>query len=187
MSDLLTFNEEIHEYRYEGRKVPSVTGILSSLDFIEDEFFTLESQERGIKVHRITELYDLGSLDEDTVDPRLAGYLKAWITFQEATGLVFTMIEHRVYHPGFAYAGTLDRKGVDKKGHTILLDIKTGVKAVWHQYQLGGYALCCQPADELMTVHLMEDGQFRVEEHNKNEAISGWRAIIQTYNLRENR
>ena len=186
MPDILTFNEDLHEYRLNERKIPSVTQILADLSFIDDSFFTLESRERGRKVHKITELYDDGSLDTETVDPRLKGYLDAWIAFCNAVSFVPTMIEKRVFHSHLFYAGTLDRKGVNGKGKSVLLDIKTGVQSGWHPYQLGGYALC-EDADELLTVYLKEDGKFRVEEHDKKKSINGWLNIVQTYNIREGR
>lgn len=186
MPDVLTFDEDTHTYKYGDRIAPSVTQILGSLGFIEDEFFTLESQIRGKLVHKITELYDDDSLDMETVDPRLKGYLDAWIAFCNAVSFVPTMIEKRVFNAHLFYAGTLDRKGVNGKGKSVLLDIKTGVPAIFHAFQLGGYTLC-EDADELLTVYLKEDGKFRVEEHDKKKSIPGWLNIVQTYNIREGR
>ena len=186
MADILTFDEDLHEYRLNDRKIPSVTQILASLGFIDDSFFTLESRERGRKVHKITELYDDDSLDMETVDPRLKGYLDAWISFCKATSFVPTMIEKRVFNSHLFYAGTLDRKGVNGKGKSVILDIKSGVPANWHAFQCSAYTLC-EDADELLTVYLKEDGKFRVEEHEKKKSINGWLNIVQTYNIREGR
>ena len=184
MPDILTFNEDLHEYRLNERKIPSVTQILADLSFIDDSFFTLESRERGRKVHKITELYDDGSLDMETVDPRLKGYLDAWISFVRKEGFAWIAIEKRIFHPTYWYAGTLDRKGVNQRGKTILLDIKTGVPSKWHSFQLGGYLLC-EPADEIWTIHLKKDGRFSVEYHKKDEAVADWKAIAWTFRLRE--
>ena len=182
----LEFDEDTHTYRSGTRLVPSVTHILADLGFIDTSFFTEESADRGRKVHKLCELYDNETLDEESIDPRLKGYLDAWIAFCEAEGFAWTMIEKKVFNERSWYAGTLDRKGVNRRGKTILLDIKTGGPAPWHAYQLGGY-LTCEPADEIQTVHLSKDGTFSLQYHDETEAIYDWRAIMHVYNLREGR
>ena len=184
MIDALTFDEDTHTYRMGERIVPSVTQILADLGFINTDFFDDASADRGRKVHKLTELWDQEALDEDSVDPRLKGYLDAWISFVRKEGFAWIAIEKRIFHPTYWYAGTLDRKGVNQRGKTILLDIKTGVPSKWHSFQLGGYLLC-EPADEIWTVHLKKDGRFSVEYHKKDESIADWKAIAWTFRLRE--
>ena len=184
----LTFNEEIHEYRLDGRRLPSVTTILSEMDFIDSTWFTEESRQRGIIVHRLCELDDLGSLNPESVDPRLKGYLRAWQKYRDAEDLCFTHIEHRMASSRMGYAGTCDRVGIDRKGRTILIDIKTGSQS-WHiEFQLSAYRFLLGESGignirSNLSIHLREDGEFQVQEWE--HAPQDWMAILRTYHIRE--
>ena len=54
MASELTFDEEKHEYRLDGEVLPSVTGILREMGFVDDTYFTEDSAARGTAVHRAT-------------------------------------------------------------------------------------------------------------------------------------
>ena len=188
MADILTFNEDLHEYRLNERKIPSVTQILSDLGFIDDSFFTLESRERGRKVHKITELYDYGSLDTETVDPRLKGYLDAWIAFCGQVGIIWTHIEHKM-GSRFGYAGTCDRIGITGKGKRWLIDIKSSLYIPsWIEYQLTAYRCLAEESgigniDENISVHLSADGKYRVQEWEYSP--NDWMAMLSVYSIKK--
>jgi hypothetical protein len=120
----LVFDEARHEYRYDGVLVPSVTGILKPLvDYsaINPEVLARASA-LGTLVHQTTELYDLGTLDEDDLDPILVPYLNGWKRFREEVGFVPATIEKRMYHP-LGFCGTSDRTGAIR-GVKAVVDIK---------------------------------------------------------------
>jgi hypothetical protein len=123
----LTFDEEKHEYRLDGRVIPSVTQVLKAAGMIDDQWFDEWSRERGKAVHKATELDDRGELDESTIDPRIAGYLDAWRRFIFETGWKSNEIEKLVFSRFAWFAGTLDRIGrfPTDRGLSIV-DIKTG-------------------------------------------------------------
>lgn len=179
----LTFTAETHEYQLDGKKVPSVTQVLSEMGFIDTRWFTEESRERGTLVHKLCELHDLGVLDEESVDPRLAGYLAAWKSFGVKTEFVWTSVEKPLAHPLFRYAGTPDRIGISGKGIKTLIDIKSGPPSLWHCFQIGGY-LAMDQCEDARTVHLSSDGSFTVEQYEIEENIFDWKAIYRTYQLK---
>ncbi len=120
----LVFDEARHEYRYDGVLVPSVTGILKPLvDYsgIKPDVLA-RAAALGTLVHQTTELYDLGTLDEDDLDPILVPYLNGWKRFREEVGFVPDTIEKRMYHP-LGYCGTSDRTGAIR-GVKSVVDIK---------------------------------------------------------------
>ncbi|MHB8371034.1 MAG: PD-(D/E)XK nuclease family protein [Leptospirales bacterium] len=185
MSNLI-FDAEAHVYTVNGKVLPSVTEILSKLGFIDTKWFTEESRERGTVVHKICEMYDIGTLDEESVDPRLSGYLEAWKDFSIKMEFVWTHIEHKM--ASRLFAGTCDRVGIDRKGKTFLLDIKTGkYPSMWIGWQLAAYRTLLEAEgiriDEQASVHLSEDGTFDLQlwEHVPED----WKAIVRTYHLRE--
>jgi hypothetical protein len=122
---MLTFDEARHEYRFNGELIPSVTGVLKPLvDYSGIHPDVLKrASELGTLVHKTTELYDEGVLDEDDLDPILRPYLDGWKLFRHEVGFVPDTIEKRMYHPTFRYCGTSDRTGAIR-GHKAVVDIK---------------------------------------------------------------
>jgi hypothetical protein len=121
----LTFDEAQHEYRFDGRVIPSVTQILSPLvDYSMVPPATLErARQLGTAVHRMTELHDNDDLDEDSLSDELRPYLVGWKKFRQEANFEPITVEHRMFHRGLGYAGTSDRAGV-VKGRLAVLDIK---------------------------------------------------------------
>lgn len=126
----LSFDQDLHEYRNGGDLIPHVTGLLDEFglcDYSMVPVHTLEYKRLiGIAVHKATELYDIGSLDFNTLDPLIRGYVHAWIQFRVDTGFVPQHIELRMMSRRWRFAGTLDRQGL-YSGRQTILDIKTSV------------------------------------------------------------
>ena len=166
---MLTFDDQKHEYRYNGAVVPGVTGILSpliDLRFVNHEVLAA-AQDFGTAVHLACELHDQRRLDHATLDPALSPYLDGWMQFNQDHQCVWNGIEERVYHPTMRYAGTLDRRGkVDGRG--AIVDIKSGTSlfasvgpqlAAYSQAiaaQSGRAAMAC--ADQRFAVRLFPGG-----------------------------
>ena len=124
---VLTFDAEKHEYRVDGKVVPSVTQILRPLmDFSFVKPDVLEAAANfGTAVHRACELDDLGELDPDSLDPALDPYLAGWRKFCREHECQWEAIEKTVLHGSMRYAGTLDRAGT-VKGVGSIVDLKSG-------------------------------------------------------------
>lgn len=124
------FNEERHEYRVNGLIVPSVTQVLSSVGLPDLSGVPADLLEwkagLGTAVHKATELDDAWDLDEDYLDPAIMPYLQAYRRFKLESKFKAVLIEGKVYHNIFGYAGTFDRTGFlnNKK---VLIDFKTGL------------------------------------------------------------
>ena len=135
---MLTFKEELHEYRWDDSRVPNVTTIikpLRNMGYIEPETLR-RNREFGKAVHLMTELYDREELDEVTLDDVLKPYLEGYKLFLEREGFVIESIEEMVYSKKYRYAGKLDRIGLLQKGKGKLkkwvwavVDYKTGAIA----------------------------------------------------------
>lgn len=121
----LTFDEAAHEYRLDGRRLPSVTQLLAPLvDYSKVPRETLErAQALGTAVHRMTELYDNDDLDEESLSDELRPYLASWLRFRTECQFEPVTIEHRMSHPLYRYAGTSDRTGIIK-GRLAVVDLK---------------------------------------------------------------
>lgn len=121
----LIFDPVEHSYTVGAQRVPGVTAVLSPLvDFSMVPKAVLErAQQLGTAVHRMTELFDLDDLDEDSLSDELLPFLTAWRKFRAETGFVPELIEQRFHHPALRFAGTLDRTGLIG-GRRAVIDIK---------------------------------------------------------------
>lgn len=168
MADLLTFDADKHEYRYNGAVVPSVTHICR---FIRDTGsvpkWTLDAAaERGRRVHEYCELYDYGALP-DEIEYDLAPYVRAYIAFLRDYRIKEWM--HSEYIMGASeYAGTADRIGyID--GKLCIVDLKTTASLDKRSImaQLEGYRWLFEAesgltVDRMFPVQLKKDGTYTV-------------------------
>lgn len=161
----LTFDEATHVYRMNGDVVPSVTQVLAPLcNFSAVPAGVLAAASAfGTAVHKACELFDLGTLDEEALDPALTPYLAAWKQFSFDYMVTWDLVEELVYHPGMRYAGTLDRYGW-VKGNQTVVDIKSSANLYPSVGpQLAGYKAAIPGAStttERMAVQLKGDGTY---------------------------
>jgi hypothetical protein len=108
---------------------------------------------RGSHIHKATELYDLGTLDEESVDPLISGYLESYKLLCKKYSP--EEIEISAYDPIYGYCGTLDRPDID---------LKSGAPAKWHKIQAGAYwglkKLAGLGAEPMSAVYLQPDGSM---------------------------
>ncbi|MGE0799914.1 MAG: hypothetical protein AB7G13_11655 [Lautropia sp.] len=109
---MLRFLSESHQYFDEHGELPAVSRLLEPL--YRDIFTGIPAEtmrakaELGTCVHAACELDCLGTLDEASVDPAVAGYLAAWRRFRAEKRPEILAVEQRLAHPTLRYAGTLD-------------------------------------------------------------------------------
>lgn len=122
--DGLDFRDDIHEYRYRGALVPSVTQILAPLSAIEyrgvDAAVLDRAATLGKAVHKMIELDLRNDLDVDSLGDELQPYYTAWKSFQTLSGFECELSEQRVYSKRYGYAGTLDLAGRLNGRHAII-------------------------------------------------------------------
>lgn len=170
----LEFDELSHTYWFNGQVVPSVTRVMRPLDsyYRAAEKTLRPYAQRGTAVHELTEAYDVTGNKPLGMDPKYAGYLKAWVDFRRDHAFKPIAIEERVFHPEHLYAGTIDRVGV-LRGEVAIVDIKTSAKlgpAVG--VQLAAYADAWnfdpsnREANARYAVQLCEDGTYRLVEYD---------------------
>jgi hypothetical protein len=168
----LTFEPEIHTYHMYGRRVPSVTGILTeALGGFENvrPSVLLAASSRGTLVHLATELDDLGTLDESSIGEDLKGYLQAWRRFKACAKVKVLLTERRLYHEDLKYAGTTD-KIVDIGGRLSVLDVKSGSVMPSHGPQTAAYQNIVSQRLDISDigrgcVYLRDTGEYTYKTH----------------------
>jgi hypothetical protein len=126
MRGVIQFDEALHEYRVDGRRLPSVTEILkplyTDLRFVDKDLLDYAGS-RGTAVHKAVELHVLGTLDYSSLQGEVADYFEQYLAFEADTGFQPVISELRVSSK-LGYAGTLDLGGY-LNGKFALVDLKT--------------------------------------------------------------
>lgn len=168
---MLSFDSDLHEYKLDNVKVPSVTQVLNEAGIIKGAFYTDYARERGTATHMACEFHDQNDLDESTIDPDVLPRLEAWKRFVLESGIEILEIEKRVFSSAYQFAGTLDRFG--KMSCHAILDIKTSeTKQAWWGIQLAGYELALREMVpdlgiiKRFAVQLFSSGQYKLTEYN---------------------
>lgn len=107
--DGLEFEQADHVYRVNGNVLPSITQIPKRAGMTEFRDGMEWYMDRGSALHKATELYDKGTLDEDTIDPEISGEFSAYKKFRSEANITIRSIEIRLWSPQYKFAGTLDR------------------------------------------------------------------------------
>ena len=119
------FREDNHTYHVMGVEVPSVTRILKSItNFGGIPGHILEKARiRGQNVHAAVDLYDSGQLNEETLHPEIAAYLKGYKKFLHESAAVVIASELIVHSPTYKFAGRVDKVFLLRDKYTIV-DVK---------------------------------------------------------------
>lgn len=165
------FDQDTHTYTVGGIIWPSVTQILGvfdhGLDRIDQDLLDRKSM-LGRAVHRACELDDKGELDRATLHPVVAPYLEQWRKFRRDLRVEVLDNEHIVVNPMHKYVGTNDRLVGFSKFSRAVLDIKSGMKRRFHEWQTGGYKAAADrydaPVDGRCCLYLTPD-KYRLEIH----------------------
>lgn len=167
IGQVFTFDAQAHVYYLDGVRIPGVTTILKEAGLVPNYGGFGQAQHRGLHVHSACEFLDLNDLDWSSVYPEYQDYVRAYQRFLEESGFKPELIEFQGFHPGYRFAGTLDRVG-QMNGERWVLDIKTGGAAEWHHLQTAGYQLLREEWSEYRrgSVYLNENGSYNFKEHD---------------------
>lgn len=181
---MLTFEAETHTYKYYDVVVPSVTQVLDGLeDLSMIPAAVLENKRQiGTAVHMASELDDLGTLDESTVDPAVVPYLDAWRLFKQEHQPEVIAIELKLFHDIHRYAGTVDRVLI-MNGITTVADIKArtslspvvGLQLAAYEELYKQNSMAKQLLDnktQRIAIQLMPDGKYKIKSYNDRRDIA---------------
>ena len=186
MSDL-AFNAEKHEYRLDGRLVPSVTQIIRAVlpGWQASEWYL----QRGRALHHGCRLLDEGKLDWSTVSPEIEPRILAWERFRMESFSTVTAAEVPMACPRYCFAGTCDRVLSRYAEGDIICDLKSTIEAQV-RVQLGAYSLLWaangRKPRKAVAVELRDNGQYRclwIGERELRMAEQTFLAVLTTFNF----
>jgi hypothetical protein len=167
----LRFEPVPHRYWLEpdGIELVSVTTVLKETRMIDYGMIPQDvlecASKRGTAVHEALRYLDDGDLDLESLDPEIVGYVIAYQKFCTDAGFTPHLVEHRVWHRQWSYAGTLDRTGT-LGSDLVVVDFKTGLVLPGHALQLAAYTMCLPDPRRYRRIALKLDGDgtYRVHE-----------------------
>jgi hypothetical protein len=192
----LTFCAERHEYRLNGRVLPSVTQVLRFLDDFEHvPPAVLEAARQfGSHVHAACDLDARDVLDYDALDPALRPYVDAFRRFRAEAGIEILGSEERVCSRTFGYAGTLDlrarRRNAKVSTRDMLIDIKSGVvpRSVGAQcaaYDAAWYSMHGGTRHDRFCLQLRSDATYRLHPLTNTVDFSVFLSCLNLHKVKE--
>lgn len=157
----IDFNEELHEYRIDGKIVPSATQVIGQVlpGFDAGDYY----KQRGRALHLACELADANKLNWQTVHPEIEGKIRAWLKFRADWPKPILATEKKIGHSLYMFAGRIDRV-CDDKDH-VVVDLKSTntpqVKVQLGFYSLGWKQLYPKTTTRGVSVELRNDGTYR--------------------------
>ena len=183
---MLTLDKD-HVYRDgNGAIIPGVTSILKAAGLIDATWFNDYARDRGTLVHEACALYDRDDLDEQSLDPELEPYVRAWIKFRADSGFAPELVEHIVSNPLRGYAGKLDVTGV-MNGHKYVIDRKSGAVQAWAGIQLAAYEACLPCPHKRAAIELDSDGKYRLIEYTDRNDFNVFLSALALTNWKHNK
>jgi CRISPR/Cas system-associated exonuclease Cas4 (RecB family) len=186
-----TFDAEKHEYRIDGKILPSITQILKDEGFIDSTWYNVAARDKGTMVHLLTHLWDVDELwDLDQVTNENRPYLEAYTAFLKENCVEITQSERPMWHPS-GYAGTPDKAAFFREnGERAVIEIKTGSKAPWHPLQTAAQAILLKhlcPEYTLLdryALYLSPNG-YKLEQHKDRADYTMWKSILAVHNWKK--
>jgi hypothetical protein len=148
--------------------------------------------ERGRHVHDACCLIDMGNLDWEDLDQRLAPFCRAYQSFVDAVHPLIEASELIVVAADYSYGGRLDRIfRLPGRERPLVTDIKVGSgKEPRYLLQLAAYALALAGEHvgdyDLALLNLGKNGQARLTIlPHPADKVAEWRKILADYLNRE--
>jgi hypothetical protein len=162
---MVHFDPEKHLYTLDdGTTLPSVTQILTAMNFIDTKWFDEWSRDKGSLVHLACHIDDTDELDDESLDPEIEPYLSAYRNFKRDSGFLVSSSEVPLASEIYRFAGTPDKFGTFRDATCAVIDIKSGAVAPWVSIQLEMYKILKGSNYRRYSLQLTKDGKYKLKE-----------------------
>lgn len=144
---LFRYVDETHTYYLGERVLPSITGILKAVCYVDTTWYTEEARNRGSHVHKAIHFLNKRTLDWDSVLDAYLGYVMAYERFRKDWNFLVTVHELAMYHPELLFGGTPDAIGTVLDRIPAIVEFKTGQVMKWTALQTAGQELLIRVAE----------------------------------------
>ena len=180
MNNNFKYDEKIHRYFFNDQELPSVTQIVSNIcnPFQPGNEWHLH---RGSMIHLAINIFLSKKLNEESVDPRIRGYLESAKKAIKELNIHPVLIEAPLYHSLLLFAGTPDLL----TDSNTLIDWKSGGHTETSEPQLGGYASLLEasnyPVKKAYEITL-DEKRYKIFEYKPHHCKSIFHAMLTIFN-----
>lgn len=152
-----------------GEELCHITGMLEQTGWIDRRWYTEESSDRGVAIHKLTADYDLGALHVESCQSPFRGYLLGHVQAVSRACPTWLAVEEPLVEPKWRFGGRPDRDCI-VYGMRSTWEIKSGQPERAHQVQLalqaillGGLAGLPPESIGRFCEYVKDNGKFAVE------------------------
>lgn len=185
------FVDEVNRiFKVDDIRYSSITEVLQEEGFVDATWYTEDGAEDGKRRHIIFQLDDLDDLVEDSVDEDDLPYLMAWRKCKAENNIKIIEIEQRSFYEKHQFNHTYRVCGKpDTKllynGTPEVWDKKTGGKAPWHRFQIGGQLCLHDDVFHGRCVYLKPNGMYEIGPRYGRKEREDFLTILRTNQLRK--
>lgn len=182
----IEFIPEPHSIKVNGITVPTITQILEAEGFIDKSWYDEDSRDRGTHVHLACHLDNICQLDEESVDPIVAGYLESWRKFKRTCNYRPQLSEQPLGSDRWWFGGVLDSAGrLNNTG--AIVEIKTGIVEPWVALQTAAQEILLGAPHKRFAVQLFDDGTLaKLTTFTNSTDANIFQAALSLYNWKKN-
>lgn len=185
--------DDPHGYWLGVEELPSPSKVFLDLGLVNPKYFKPEDRARGRAVHAGLHYGVKGTLDWETLDPELHGYVHSGLKLVDRLKPTIRRYETPLCHPLLRFAGTSDLEW-DLDGWPWIIDWKSGKAPKVTAYQTAAYEALARYARgpyhnlpfKRAAVELQADGSIanlvRYEDHTDG---AGWLNLLGAYRIRQ--
>ena len=185
------FDPNGREYRYFLGELglPSPSSLFKEFGMVDISHFKNHHRDRGHAVHAACHFWDDDDLEESTIGPAIAGYLKAWGRFRRETGFKpeNSLSEKPMVSRLHNFGTTPDRCGT-LNDSVAVIEIKSGGIHETTGRQLASHRIVLQENYGIipvvsMAVGLKADGKYELKDFTETMAIDhdNFLALVSTH------
>lgn len=179
----IEFDEDKHEYKVEGKVLPSVSSIMSKMS--KEYYSNIDPErlnkaaDRGTRVHKAVEMYELYGIETD--DPEVKPYLRNYKVAKHLNKFEVVFTELRLTNKEFC--GTLDQIAVmDNKLLIIDLKATSKINTELLQVQLAAYLELARfngiEVEGVFVLHLTKTA-YKLKQIGVNDIL--WQSMKENY------
>jgi hypothetical protein len=129
------YDDPTHTYTLDGKILPSITGILKKVGYVNTDWYTPEARDRGSHVHLAIKFLNKGTLDWASVLDHYIGYVLAYQKLVKEWQFAVELFEVPMHHPDLLFGGTPDLIGTVFGNVPAIIELKTGPVMKWTALQ----------------------------------------------------
>lgn len=179
----LEFDSDKHRYTVNGEVMPFYSGIMASLGFAPNPFWTDSGRAEGSAISLWVNFLGQGKEPATSPDERIAGRVDGYRKFLSDTQFKWEGGELPLFEPVSRFCCMPDFWGY-LGNFAAVVEVKRGAKLPTHKLQTAAQSLALKANGfqvQRRYCLYLKDGGYRLEEHQDPQDENRWRVLCSAY------